>query len=161
MFLDQLGAAGCPQIWPRGAQIGQKCPKIAISSSGGPKRLEQHGTKVEQVRGGPCRSFWTNLVQQGAPKFDQNWPKMPKNGNFKVSVVQKFGPLGQVWGQFAPLNWPKNFGLGLPYLFPTSFHAVPAVPDHRNSQIGISRHFLAVLGAPGPKLGAPPHSQLV
>ena len=80
MFLDQFGAAGCPQIWPRGAQIGQKCPKIAISSSGGPKRLEQHGTKVEQVRGGPCRSFWTNLVQQGAPKFDPGAPEMAKIG---------------------------------------------------------------------------------
>ena len=38
--------------------------------------------------------FWTNFEEQIAPKFGPgaqnglNWPKMPKNGNFKVLVVQ-------------------------------------------------------------------------
>ena len=116
MFLDQFGAAGCPQIWPRGAQIGQKCPKIAISSSGGLKRLEQHGTKVEQVRGGPCRSFWTNLVQQGAPKFDAGAPEMakigpkcPKNGKFLgFCGLKRFEQRG------TKVEWVQKLRLGFP-----------------------------------------------
>ena len=107
MFLDQFGAAGCPQIWPRGAQIGQKCPKIAISSSGGPKRLEQHGTKVEQVRGGPCRSLWTNLVQQGAPKFDPGAPEMAKIGpKCPKMAISRFR-----WSKTVGTAWNKG-GMG-------------------------------------------------
>ena len=74
MFLDQFGAAGWPQIWPRGAQIGQKCPKTAISSSGGPKRLEQHGTKVE----------WVQKLWFGPP---------PTHSTFVPYCSNCFGPL--------------------------------------------------------------------
>ena len=144
MFLDQFGAAGCPQIWPRGAQIGQKCPKIAISSSGGLKRLEQHGTKVEQVRGGPCRSFWTNLVQQGAPKFDPGAPKMAKIG----PKCPKRAISGFRWSKTLGTAWNKS-GMGTKTLAGTSLN-----PFHLGSQLfqplwtteTLKLPFLAILG---------------
>ena len=110
--------------------------------------MEQHGTKVERVRGGPCLSFWTNLVQQGAPKFDpggarngQNWPKMPQNGNFKVSVVQNgWNSVEQRW------NGSKNFGCDFPQPIPPWFSAVPTVLDHRNLEIAIFWPFWANFG---------------
>ena len=144
MFLDQFGAAGCPQIWPRGAQIGQKCPKIAISSSGGPKRLEQHGTKVEQVRGGPCRSFWTNLVQQGAPKFDPGAPEMAKIGpKCPKMAISRFR-----WSKTVGTAWNKG-GMG-----PETSAGISLNPFHLGSWLSqpfwttktLKLPFLAILG---------------
>ena len=70
---------------PKMAQIGPNCPKWRFEGSGGPKRLEQRGTKLERALGGPSQSFWTNLEERGAPKFGPaapkngpNWPKLPK-----------------------------------------------------------------------------------
>ena len=144
MFLDQFGAAGCPQIWPRGAQIGQKCPKIAISSSGGPKRLEQHGTKVEQVRGGLCRSFWTNLVQQGAPKFDPGAPEMAKIGpKCPKMAISRFR-----WSKTVGTAWNKG-GMG-----PETSAGISLNPFHLGSWLfhsfwttkTLKLPFLAILG---------------
>ena len=82
-----------------------------------------------------------------------------------LSFLGILGPwAGQIWGQCAPPNWSKRFGLDFPYLIPTSFHPVPAVPENRNRQIGISMHFgpiWAALGAPGPNFGAICSSKLV
>ena len=42
--------------------------------------MEQRETKVERVRGGPSRSFWTNYKDLGAPKFDPGAPEMANIG---------------------------------------------------------------------------------
>ena len=99
-------------------------------------------------------------MQQGAPKFDPGalemakiWSKMPKNGNFRVSVVQNgWNSVEQRW------NGYKNFGWDFPQPIPPWFSAVPTFVDHRNLEIAIFGHFgpiLAILGAPGSNLGAP------
>ena len=79
---------------PKRPKLAKNAKKCRFDGSGGPERLEQRGTELERGRGGPSRSFWTNFEEQIAPKFGPgaqngpNWPKMPKNGNFKVLVVQ-------------------------------------------------------------------------
>ena len=56
-FLDQFGGVGCPPNLAQGclktAQISPKCPKWRFEGSGGPKRLEQRGMKMEWAMGGP------------------------------------------------------------------------------------------------------------
>ena len=48
-----ISAQGCPKT----AQIGPDWPKWRFEGSGGPKRLEQCGTKLERALGGPGQGF--------------------------------------------------------------------------------------------------------
>ena len=48
---DHFSVQKLPSVGSGGAENGQKCAFLAISSSGGPKWVEQSGTRVEQVRG--------------------------------------------------------------------------------------------------------------
>ena len=48
---DHFYVQKLPSVGSGGAENGQKCAFLAISSSGGPKWVEQSGTRVEQVRG--------------------------------------------------------------------------------------------------------------
>ena len=64
-----IGSLGVPPILaqgrPKRAQIDQKRPKSDLEASGGPERLEQRGTKLEQVT---------------APHFGPGAPKKGPNG---------------------------------------------------------------------------------
>ena len=85
--LAQLGVClcgGCPKFWPRSAQKGptlskngQKWPKYDFEHSGGPKRLEWHGTSYRTS----WLRFWHNwgcVYAVCVPYFGQGYPKWPK-----------------------------------------------------------------------------------
>ena len=84
---------------------------------------------------------------------------MPKNGNFKVLVVQNG------WNSQEPRwNGLREIPAEVSGPIPPLFHAVPTVLDHRNLEIAIFGHFgpiLAISGAPGSNLGAPCCTKLV
>ena len=66
---------------PKMAQIGPYWPKWHFEGSGGPKRLEQRGTKVERAVGGPIQvedfePIWRSWVP---PNLAQRPPKTAQN----------------------------------------------------------------------------------
>ena len=74
-----LGPPG-PKIDQKRVQIAQKRPKSDFEGSGGPKRLERRGTKLERGTGHICWDFQTNWECGGAPNFSQGAPKKGPNG---------------------------------------------------------------------------------
>ena len=62
---DHFSVQKLPSVGSGGAENGQKCAFLAISSSGGPKWVEQSGTRVEQVRGKwkICSCFPITLIK--------------------------------------------------------------------------------------------------
>ena len=102
---SNLGPPG-PQKRPNLAQLG---PTWRSEGSGGPKRLEQRGTKVERARGGPSRRLWTNFEKLGAPKFGPGAPKRAQLG----PTWRSEGSGGQAgWSKRPSLS--KEIFLGLP-----------------------------------------------
>ena len=65
---------------PKRARIAQKWAKSDFEGSGGPKRLERRGTKLERVTGRICWDFQTNGEFGGDPNFGQGAPKKGPNG---------------------------------------------------------------------------------
>ena len=149
--------------WPILAQNGQKWQ---FQGFGGPKRLGQPRTKVEWVEGNPSRSFWTHstFVPRCSNRFR---PQKPRN----LPFFGHFGPILAISG--AP-----GSNLGAPCctkLVHKLRHGPPLtcstfVPCCSNRfrppelEIAIFGHFWpiwAIMGAPGPYLGAPCCSKLV
>ena len=69
-----------PKIDQKRVQIAQKRPKSDFEGSGGPKRLEQRGTKLERGTGHKCWDFQTNWEFGGDPNFGPGAPKKGPNG---------------------------------------------------------------------------------
>ena len=65
-----------PSVGSRGAENGQKCASLALSSSGGPKWVEQSGTRVEQVRGHMGRWIGTIFPFRNCHQWDPEGLKM-------------------------------------------------------------------------------------
>ena len=85
----------------------------------------------------PFQPFWTSRTLK--IRF---WPFLGNLGPF-------WAPLGQNWGHPRTPNWSENPNIYVPYLVPTSFHAVPTVSDLQSPQSRI----LAVFGQFGPFFG--------
>ena len=68
-----------PKIDQKRVQIAQKRPKSDFEGSGGPKRLEQRGTKLERGTGHKCWDFQTNWEFGGDPNFGPGAPKKGPN----------------------------------------------------------------------------------
>ena len=73
-----LGPPG-PKIDQKRVQIAQKRPKSDFEGSGGPKRLERRGTKLERGTGHICWDFQTNWEFGGDPNFGPGAPKKGPN----------------------------------------------------------------------------------
>ena len=74
-----LGPPG-PKIDQKRVKIAQKRPKSDFEGSGGPKRLERRGTKLERGTGHICWDFQTNWECGGDPNFGPGAPKKGPNG---------------------------------------------------------------------------------
>ena len=80
-----LGPPG-PKIDQKRVQIAQKRPKSDFEGSGGPKRLERRGTKLERGTGHICWDFQTNWECGGDPNFGLGAPKKGPNGPKTVKI---------------------------------------------------------------------------
>ena len=99
------------QNGPKKTQTSQICPRWRFEGSGGPKWLEQRGTKLERALGGP--SFWTNLEERGAPKF----PRCSNRLGPPEPSKRHFGQFGPIWAIFGG-PWAKFGGTSLLQISP-------------------------------------------
>ena len=78
-----IGSSGVTPILaqgrPKRAHMAQKRPKSDFEGSGGPKRLERRGTKLERGMGHICWDFQTNWEFGGDPNFGPGAPKKGPN----------------------------------------------------------------------------------
>ena len=67
-FLDQIGAAGCPQIWPRGAHNGPNWPKMPKNGISKVPVVQNCWNSMEQRWNG-SKNFGLDHLQLIPPSF--------------------------------------------------------------------------------------------